>query len=119
MHYCYFGTVKLLGISAITSFIFTSSDACTTLSTRPGSIQARGENLFSLIKAFTNSSKLQNAFERESLVAATNESDDERAVFFDYLSWFLVCYSPLNQAVVNRTLLINARELLLREHGVD
>ncbi|GFS33846.1 Zn-dependent exopeptidases superfamily protein [Actinidia rufa] len=78
-------------------FYHTSYDTVERL--LPGSIQARGENLFSLIKAFTNSSKLQNAFERESLVAATNESDDERAVFFDYLSWFLIFYSR-RQAVI-------------------
>ncbi|PSS26958.1 Endoplasmic reticulum metallopeptidase [Actinidia chinensis var. chinensis] len=78
-------------------FYHTSYDTVERL--LPGSIQARGENLFSLIKAFTNSSKLQNAFERESLGAATNESDDERAVFFDYLSWFLIFYSR-RQAVI-------------------
>lgn len=67
----------------------------------PGSIQARGENLFSVIKAFTNSSKLRNSFERESLGAAgaDSEYDNERAVFFDYLSWFLIIYSK-KQALV-------------------
>ncbi|KAI7996604.1 hypothetical protein LOK49_LG10G00993 [Camellia lanceoleosa] len=52
-----------------------------------------------IIKAFINSSKLQNALERESLGVAANESDDERAVFFDYLAWFLIFYSR-KQAVV-------------------
>jgi hypothetical protein len=59
---------------------------------RPGSIQARGENLFSMIKAFTNSSKLQNAHDRESFAATANGYMDERAVFFDYLTWFMVCF---------------------------
>ncbi|KAL6983889.1 hypothetical protein U1Q18_017261 [Sarracenia purpurea var. burkii] len=78
-------------------FYHTSSDTVERLF--PGSIQARGDNLFSLIKAFTNSSKLQNASERESLGAATNESKDERAIFFDYLSWFMIFYSR-RQAMV-------------------
>ncbi|KAG5222415.1 endoplasmic reticulum metallopeptidase [Salix suchowensis] len=58
----------------------------------PGSLQARGDNLLSILKAFTNSSKLQSARERESK-AVTNDYKDERAVFFDYLSWFLIFYS--------------------------
>ncbi|XP_047323769.1 endoplasmic reticulum metallopeptidase 1 [Impatiens glandulifera] len=65
----------------------------------PGSLQARGENLFSVIKAFTESSKLRNAFERESINVDVEESDDERAIFFDYLSWFLIIYSK-KQAMV-------------------
>ncbi|KAK9277748.1 hypothetical protein L1049_007295 [Liquidambar formosana] len=65
----------------------------------PGSIQARGDNLFSLVKAFCNSSKMQNAHERESLKAAANGSNDERALFFDYLSWFMIFYSR-REAVV-------------------
>lgn len=56
----------------------------------PGSIQARGENLFSLVKAFTSSSKLQNAMQRELLRVSQNETIEERAVFFDYLSLFMV-----------------------------
>ncbi|CAI0381132.1 unnamed protein product [Linum tenue] len=58
----------------------------------PGSMQARGENFLSVLKGFTNSSKLRSAQERNSLEAA-NDYDDERAVFFDYLTWFLVLYS--------------------------
>lgn len=70
---------------------------CTSMWTRPGSIQARGDNLISILKAFTNSSKLQSARERVSLGAAVNGSnpDDERPVYFDYLSWFLVCWNLL------------------------
>lgn len=56
---------------------------------RPGSIQARGDNLLRIIKAFTNSSNLQNAHQRK-LRSAVNRSDNERAIFFDYLSCFLV-----------------------------
>ncbi|KAI7996826.1 Endoplasmic reticulum metallopeptidase 1 [Camellia lanceoleosa] len=78
-------------------FYHTSFDTVERL--LPGSIQVRGDNLFSVIKAFTNSSKLQNALERESLGVAANESDNERAVFFDYLAWFLIFYSR-KQAVV-------------------
>lgn len=51
-------------------------------------MQARGDNLFNLVKAFTNSSKLENAHDR----GLTKERDDEQPMFFDYLSWFLVCY---------------------------
>ncbi|XVF02740.1 hypothetical protein REPUB_Repub04eG0200100 [Reevesia pubescens] len=58
----------------------------------PGSMQARGENLYSTIKAFAESSKLKNAHERESL-GVSDDYNDERAVFFDYLTWFLIFYS--------------------------
>ncbi|WCJ38750.1 Zn-dependent exopeptidases superfamily protein [Euphorbia peplus] len=59
----------------------------------PGSMQARGDNLFSVLKAFTSSSKLRNAQERETLRETSDDYKDERAVFFDYLSWFMVFYS--------------------------
>ncbi|XP_062157148.1 uncharacterized protein LOC133864743 isoform X2 [Alnus glutinosa] len=72
-------------------FYHTSYDTMERL--LPGSIQARGENLFSMIKAFTNSSKLQNAHDRESFAATSNGYMDERAVFFDYLTWFMIFYS--------------------------
>jgi len=75
--------------SFVALFLSASSDAFECTHTRPGSIQARGDNLLSILKAFTNSSKLQSARERESK-ATTNDYKDERAVFFDYLSWFLV-----------------------------
>ncbi|XP_059633546.1 uncharacterized protein LOC132276224 [Cornus florida] len=78
-------------------FYHTSSDTVERL--LPGSIQARGNNLFSVIKAFANSSKLRNSYERESLRAAADIPDDEQAVFFDYLSWFLILYSK-RQALV-------------------
>ncbi|KAL3511429.1 hypothetical protein ACH5RR_030830 [Cinchona calisaya] len=78
-------------------FYHTSSDTVERL--LPGSIQARGDNLFSLVKAFTNSSMLQNAYERESLRHTANQSREERAVFFDYFSWFLVYY-PRRLAVL-------------------
>ncbi|KAL3501024.1 hypothetical protein ACH5RR_035473 [Cinchona calisaya] len=71
-------------------FYHTSSDTVERL--LPGSIQARGDNLVSVVKAFTGSSMLQNAYERESLRHAANQSRNEQAVFFDYFSWFLVYY---------------------------
>ena len=61
--------------------------------TRPGGIQARGDNLFNLIKAFTNSSKLENAHDRALNTRSGVRSDDEQPMFFDYLSWFLVWYN--------------------------
>uniref|UniRef100_A0A2N9G0T5 Uncharacterized protein n=1 Tax=Fagus sylvatica TaxID=28930 RepID=A0A2N9G0T5_FAGSY len=71
-------------------FYHTSYDTIEKL--LPGSIQARGDNLFSLIKAFTNSSMLQNARDRESSAATGNKYMDQ-AVFFDYLTWFMIFYS--------------------------
>ncbi|KAK3040851.1 hypothetical protein RJ639_029195 [Escallonia herrerae] len=82
-------------------FYHTSSDTVERL--LPGSIQARGENLFSIIKAFTNSSKLRNGHERESLRAAASGSDNGRPIFFDYLSWFLIYYSR-RQAMLLHTI---------------
>ncbi|EXC06150.1 Endoplasmic reticulum metallopeptidase 1 [Morus notabilis] len=72
-------------------FYHTSYDTVERL--LPGSIQARGDNLFSIIKAFANSSKLKTAHERESHEATTNSEKIERAVFFDYLTWFMIYYS--------------------------
>lgn len=53
-------------------------------------MQARGDNLFNLIRAFTNSSELRNAHERKLHSASQHGLVDERAVFFDFFSWFLV-----------------------------
>lgn len=58
---------------------------------RPGSIQGRGENLIRLVKAFSNSSLLLNEAKN------THRSDkslgtDERAVFFDYLTFFMASH---------------------------
>ena len=59
--------------------------------TSPGSIQARGENLFNLVKAFTNSMLLK---ENEiSSKAAQDGNEDLWPVFFDYLTWFMVINS--------------------------
>ncbi|CAD5163629.1 unnamed protein product [Musa acuminata subsp. malaccensis] len=71
-------------------FYHTSYDTVERL--LPGSIQARGENLFRLTKAFANSSLLLNAGER-SLKVAPHGTMEDRAVFFDYLSWFMIYYS--------------------------
>ncbi|XP_071690909.1 uncharacterized protein [Rutidosis leptorrhynchoides] len=68
-------------------FYHTSADSVERL--LPGSMQARGDNLFNLIKAFTNSSQLQNAHDG----GLTKGHDNEQPMFFDYLSWFLVYYS--------------------------
>lgn len=76
-------------------FYHTASDTVERL--LPGSIQARGDNLFRIIKAFTSSSNLQNAHQRR-LRSAVNGSDNERAVFFDYLSWFLVSQYTIHES---------------------
>ncbi|KAK4765057.1 hypothetical protein SAY86_026147 [Trapa natans] len=71
-------------------FYHTSYDTVDRL--LPGSIQARGENLVSLLKAFTNSPSLKTASERKAIAATSRKHEDDRAVFFDYLSWFLIFY---------------------------
>ncbi|KAL5198256.1 hypothetical protein ABZP36_001768 [Zizania latifolia] len=71
-------------------FYHTSYDTVENLF--PGSIQARGENLFNLVKAFTNSSMLLKG-NKQSSEAAMAKMDDLRAIFFDYLTWFMVFYS--------------------------
>ncbi|KAM0934905.1 putative peptidase M28 [Dioscorea sansibarensis] len=58
----------------------------------PGSIQARGENLFNLIEAFANSPLLQNAKQRSNM-AAKKGAESELAVYSDYLSLFMIYYS--------------------------
>ncbi|KAK1271720.1 hypothetical protein QJS04_geneDACA012639 [Acorus gramineus] len=58
----------------------------------PGSIQARGENLFSLLKGFT-ASVLQNAQERKFHAVEADGKEDDRPIFFDYLSWTVIFYS--------------------------
>ncbi|KAF8390630.1 hypothetical protein HHK36_025157 [Tetracentron sinense] len=65
----------------------------------PGSIQARGDNLFSLIKAFTSSSELRNARERVPLSVAANGT--KGAVFFDYLSWVMIFYSRSKAVILH------------------
>ncbi|XP_068664506.1 uncharacterized protein [Aristolochia californica] len=80
-------------------FYHTSKDTIQRL--LPGSIQARGENLFSLIKAFSVSPELQNMQERQNF--AENWRKDDRAIFFDYFSWFMIFYSR-REALVLHTL---------------
>ncbi|XP_022997062.1 endoplasmic reticulum metallopeptidase 1-like isoform X2 [Cucurbita maxima] len=72
-------------------FYHTSYDTVERL--LPGSIQARGENLFSIIKGFTNSSMLQNFYKQASPEITIHQDKDDGAIFFDYLSWFMVFYS--------------------------
>ncbi|KAL3644438.1 hypothetical protein CASFOL_009618 [Castilleja foliolosa] len=78
-------------------FYHTSSDTVERL--LPGSMQARGDNLFSLMKAFANSTKLLTAQQRESFGAAASGSKGGSPVFFDYFAQFLVFYSR-RQALV-------------------
>uniref|UniRef100_A0A1J3FIN3 Endoplasmic reticulum metallopeptidase 1 n=1 Tax=Noccaea caerulescens TaxID=107243 RepID=A0A1J3FIN3_NOCCA len=65
----------------------------------PGSMQARGENLISVLKGFTSSSLLKVSSERKSLDVDTNSDMVERAVFFDYMTLFMVFY-PRRVAMV-------------------
>ncbi|KAJ8759086.1 hypothetical protein K2173_003324 [Erythroxylum novogranatense] len=65
----------------------------------PGSMQARGENLFNVLKAFAKSSELRNAQDRKTLEASANNMPDDQAVFFDYLGQFMVFY-PTSVAVI-------------------
>ncbi|KAL1216448.1 hypothetical protein V5N11_026378 [Cardamine amara subsp. amara] len=65
----------------------------------PGSMQARGENLLGLLKAFSSSSKLKVASERRSLDVDANNDMVERSVFFDYLT-FIMVYYPRRVAMV-------------------
>ncbi|XP_024990823.1 endoplasmic reticulum metallopeptidase 1-like [Cynara cardunculus var. scolymus] len=87
-----FGSVPGLDIIFLHGgyFYHTSTDTVERL--LPGSIQARGDNLFNLLKAFTNSSKLENAHDR-GLNRGSGTSDDGQPMFFDYLSLFMVYYS--------------------------
>ncbi|KAK8485551.1 hypothetical protein V6N13_090471 [Hibiscus sabdariffa] len=79
-------------------YYHTSSDTVDRL--LPGSIQARGDNLYSTIKAFAESSKLKNAHERES-PGDTDDYNDEQAIFFDYLTWFMIFYSRRTALVLH------------------
>lgn len=81
-------------------FYHTSFDTVDRL--LPGSMQARGDNLFRLMKAFANSAKLLTAQERESLRDSASPSKGERPIFFDYFARFLVIYSK-RQALVYHT----------------
>ncbi|KAL4573836.1 hypothetical protein LXL04_020655 [Taraxacum kok-saghyz] len=84
---CQFGLV----ISLIPSLPFSSNFSNsfhTSISTRPGSIQARGDNLVNLVKAFTVSPHLKTAFQRRQ-----HPHRHDHPMFFDYVSWFLVYYS--------------------------
>ncbi|KAH6768992.1 Zn-dependent exopeptidases superfamily protein [Perilla frutescens var. frutescens] len=78
-------------------YYHTSSDTVDRL--LPGSMQARGDNLFNLMKAFANSSKLSTSQELES----ASQSKGERPIFFDYFAQFMVVYSR-RQALVYHTI---------------
>ncbi|ERN09980.1 hypothetical protein AMTR_s00013p00220950 [Amborella trichopoda] len=80
-------------------FYHTSYDTIERL--LPGSLQARGENLLNLIKGFANSSELQNAQQRASAGDVRNGSKNDRAVFFDYLTWFMIFYTRKEALVLH------------------
>uniref|UniRef100_A0A0D6QZ11 Peptidase M28 domain-containing protein n=1 Tax=Araucaria cunninghamii TaxID=56994 RepID=A0A0D6QZ11_ARACU len=67
----------------------------------PGSMQARGENLFSVLKALSSSSQLQNAKQRADHNFTANRTVGDRPIFFDYLSWFMVYYSKKTAQVLH------------------
>ncbi|GLJ16155.1 hypothetical protein SUGI_0269560 [Cryptomeria japonica] len=67
----------------------------------PGSIQARGENLFSVLKALASSSELQNAQQRADKTFVANGTLGDRPIFFDYLSWFMVFYSKETSMILH------------------
>ncbi|GAB2297617.1 hypothetical protein Dimus_031709 [Dionaea muscipula] len=81
-------------------YYHTSSDTIERL--LPGSIQARGDNLVNVVKAFAASLMLENAKKVEFPASVGTESDDG-AVYFDYLSWFMVFY-PKRVAMVLHSL---------------
>ncbi|KAJ9554511.1 hypothetical protein OSB04_018556 [Centaurea solstitialis] len=87
-----FGSIPGLDIIFLQGGYFYHTSADTVERILPGSIQARGDNLFSLLKAFTNSSKLENAHDR-GLNRGSSTSDDGQPMFFDYLSLFMVFYT--------------------------
>ena len=88
-HICCFGTDTWFGFS----YIFVLQNFLRhSMAFRPGSIQARGDNLFSLIKGFANSSMLQNFNKQASPEITIHQDKDDGAIFFDYLSWFMVCF---------------------------
>ncbi|PKA54896.1 hypothetical protein AXF42_Ash000731 [Apostasia shenzhenica] len=66
----------------------------------PGSIQARGENTISLIDAFASSPMLLDAKHR-NLKAAATEKNIDRAIYFDYMSLFMVFYSTKTALVLH------------------
>ncbi|XP_057530899.1 uncharacterized protein LOC130809230 [Amaranthus tricolor] len=80
-------------------FYHTSYDTLERL--LPGSIQARGDNLFSVVKAFASSSMLRNTSERQSFESSTGNASEERAIFFDYMTWFMVYYPKNISAVLH------------------
>ncbi|XP_022131778.1 endoplasmic reticulum metallopeptidase 1 [Momordica charantia] len=81
-------------------FYHTSYDTVERL--LPGSVQARGDNLFSIIKGFTNSSRLHNFYKQASPEITIHQEKDDGAIFFDYLSWFMVFYSRRLALVLHR-----------------
>jgi hypothetical protein len=56
-------------------------------------MQVRGENLMSLLKSFTHSQELRNSSDRVLLKSQMSKTTDKKAVFFDFLGWFMVINS--------------------------
>ncbi|TYH31616.1 hypothetical protein ES288_A01G186400v1 [Gossypium darwinii] len=85
----------------------------------PGSMQARGDNLYSMVKAVAESSKLKNDHERESLGDA-HDYNDEQAVFFDYLTWFMVgsVHVYMHLALVFLWCIFYSRRIALMLHSI-
>ncbi|KAK9707559.1 hypothetical protein RND81_07G204800 [Saponaria officinalis] len=80
-------------------FYHTSYDTLERL--LPGSIQARGDNLFSVVKGFASSPLLMNASDRQFIKSSGQGPHDERAIFFDYMTWFMVFYQQSVAAVLH------------------
>ncbi|XP_074295688.1 uncharacterized protein LOC141623484 [Silene latifolia] len=80
-------------------FYHTSYDTLERL--LPGSIQARGDNLFSVVKAFASSPLLMNSSDRQFLKSAGQDPHEERTIFFDYMTWFMVIYRQRVAAVLH------------------
>lgn len=79
-------------------------------------MQARGDNLFSLMKAFANSSNLLTAQERKSLRDSASQSKGERPIYFDYFAHFLVCYNLFQWVIWPVVSLIKWESLLQQQY---
>ncbi|KAL5973046.1 hypothetical protein ACLOJK_039853 [Asimina triloba] len=77
-----FGNIPGLDIIFLLGGYFYHTSYDTVERLLPGSMQARGENLFSLIKAFTSSSMLLNAQQRVAFADAVNGTKDDRPISY-------------------------------------
>ncbi|KAL9267183.1 Endoplasmic reticulum metallopeptidase 1-like protein [Drosera capensis] len=97
-----FGNIPGLDIILIIGCYYYHTSFDTVERLMPGSIQARGDNLFSVTKAFVDSLSLENARKVE-VPTPIDKLSYERAVYFDYLSLFMVFY-PKKIAIVLHSL---------------